>query len=164
MLHRTERSPVQTKIMSYELNKQLADIETSIRDAILSGDNFQYQKLLRMKAENLDSQFFAETKNLKSDIENLQSERSFGLSVLADLNDELRQAADVVLLRRNALYEAEMSYQGVQAKQFYLTTQTEQQRKDIRELKSKLNSHVNSKLNSGDSPTMETLTNETIFS
>ncbi len=149
--------------MSYELNKQLADIETSIRDAILSGDNFQYQKLLRMKAENLDSQFFAETKNLKSEIENLETDRSFGLSVLADLTDELTQAANVVLEARGRLFDSEMAYQAIQAKQFYLETQTEQQRKDIRELKSKLNSHVNSKLNSGDSPTMETLTNESTY-
>jgi glycine cleavage system aminomethyltransferase T len=74
------------------------------------------------------------------------------------LNDELTQAANVVLEARGRLFDSEMAYQAIQAKQFYLTTQTEQQRKDIRELKSKLDSHVNSKLNS-----METITNETTY-
>ena len=149
--------------MSYQLEKDLLDIETSIREAILSGDNFQYQKLLRMKAENLNSQFFNETKKLKADIENLESERSLALSVRDDLTDESKAAADIVLKRRSDLFDAEQIYQKAQSRLFYLDTQIEQQRKDIRALQQKLDAHVSSKLNSGDSPTMETLTNESTY-
>jgi predicted nucleic acid-binding Zn-ribbon protein len=149
--------------MNEQLNRELQKIDEDIRAAVLDSDEFLYSKLNRARDENLSKQFFAETRKLKSDIETVESERSFGLAVLADLNDELRQAADVVLLRRNALYEAEMVYQGIQARQFYLTTQTGQQRKDIQDLKRKLNSHIDSKLNSGESPTMETITNETTY-
>lgn len=144
--------------MNEQLNRELQKIDEDIRAAVLDSDEFLYSKLSRARDENLSKQFFAETRKLKSDIENLESERSFGLSVLADLNDELTEAANVVLEARGRLFDAEMAYQAIQAKQFYLTTQTEQQRKDIRELKSKLNSHVNSKLNS-----METITNESTY-
>jgi predicted nucleic acid-binding Zn-ribbon protein len=149
--------------MNEQLNRELIKIDADIRQAVIDADEFLYSKLNRVRDENLSKQFFADTRKLKADIETLETERSFGLSVLADLNDELTQAANVVLEARGRLFDSEMSYQAIQAKQFYLETQTEQQRKDIRELKSKLNSHVNSKLNSGDSPTMETLTNETTY-
>jgi chromosome segregation ATPase len=149
--------------MSITLNRELEKLESDIRQAVIDADEFLYSKLSRARDENLSRQFFQTTKQIKSDIETLETERSFGLSVLADLNDELTQAANVVLEARGRLFDSEMSYQAIQAKQFYLETQTEQQRKDIRELKSKLNSHVNSKLNSGDSPTMETLTNESTY-
>jgi chromosome segregation ATPase len=149
--------------MSITLNRELEKLESDIRQAVIDADEFLYSKLNRARDENLSRQFFQTTKQIKSDIETLETERSFGLSVLADLNDELTQAANVVLEARGRLFDSEMAYQAIQAKQFYLETQTEQQRKDIRELKSKLNSHVNSKLNSGDSPTMETLTNESTY-
>jgi predicted nucleic acid-binding Zn-ribbon protein len=149
--------------MSETLQRELNKIDADIRQAVIDADEFLYSKLNRVRDENLSKQFFADTRKLKADIETLETERSFGLSVLADLNDELTQAANVVLEARGRLFDSEMSYQAIQAKQFYLETQTEQQRKDIRELKSKLNSHVNSKLNSGDSPTMETLTNESTY-
>jgi predicted nucleic acid-binding Zn-ribbon protein len=146
-----------------QLNRELEKLESDIRQAVIDADEFLYSKLNRARDENLSKQFFADTRKLKADIETLETERSFGLSVLADLNDELTQAANVVLEARGRLFDSEMAYQAIQAKQFYLETQTEQQRKDIRELKSKLNSHVNSKLNSGESPTMETLTNESTY-
>jgi predicted nucleic acid-binding Zn-ribbon protein len=146
-----------------QLNRELEKLESDIRQAVIDADEFLYSKLNRARDENLSKQFFADTRKLKADIETLETERSFGLSVLADLNDELTQAANVVLEARGRLFDSEMAYQAIQAKQFYLETQTEQQRKDIRELKSKLNSHVNSKLNSGDSLTMETLTNESTY-
>ncbi len=144
--------------MNEQLNRELQKIDEGIRAAVLDSDEFLYSKLNRAKDENLSKQFFAETRKLKTDIETLETDRSYGLSVLADLNDELTQAASVVLEARGRLFDSEMAYQAIQAKQFYLTTQTEQQRKDIRELKSKLDSHVNSKLNS-----METLTNESTY-
>jgi chromosome segregation ATPase len=149
--------------MSETLQRELNKIDADIRQAVIDADEFLYSKLNRVRDENLSKQFFADTRKLKADIETLETERSFGLSVLADLNDELTQAANVVLEARGRLFDSEMAYQAIQAKQYYLETQTEQQRKDIRELKSKLNSHVNSKLNSGDSPTMETLTNESTY-
>jgi chromosome segregation ATPase len=149
--------------MNETLNRELNKIDADIRQAVIDADEFLYSKLNRARDENLSKQFFAETRKLKSDIENLESERSFGLSVLADLNDELKHAANVVLEARGRLFDSEMSYQAIQAKQFYLETQTGQQRKDIRELESKLQRHVSSKLNSGDSPTMETLTNESTY-
>jgi uncharacterized coiled-coil protein SlyX len=149
--------------MNEILNRELNKIDADIRQAVIDADEFLYSKLNRARDENLSRQFFQTTKQIKSDIENLESERSFGLSVLEDLNDELTQAANVVLEARGRLFDSEMSYQAIQAKQFYLETQTGQQRKDIRELESKLQRHVNSKLNSGDSPTMETLTNESTY-
>ncbi len=132
--------------MSETLQRELSKIDADIRQAVIDADEFLYSKLSRARDENLSRQFFQTTKAMRAEIENLESERSFGLAVLADLNDELRQAADGVLLRRNALYEAEMVYQGIQAKQFYLETQTGQQRKDIQALKLKLESHINTKL------------------
>ncbi len=135
------------KFMNEQLNRELVKIDADIRQAVIDADEFLYSKLNRARDENLSKQFFADTRKLKSDIENLETERSFGLSVLADLNDELTQAANVVLEARGRLFDAEMAYQAVQAKQFYLETQTGQQRKDIRELESKLQRHIDSKLN-----------------
>jgi predicted nucleic acid-binding Zn-ribbon protein len=149
--------------MNEQLNSELTKIDAGIRQAVLDADEFLYSKLNRARDENLSRQFFQTTKAMKADIENLESERSFGLSVLADLNDELTQAANVVLEARGRLFDSEMSYQAIQAKQFYLETQTGQQRKDILALKRKLDAHIDSKLNSGDSPTMETITNESTY-
>ncbi len=141
--------------MSYELDKQLTDIETNIREAIISGDNFQYQKLLRMKSENQDSQYFAETKNLREKLDALESDRSFAFSVRDDLLSESKQAAAVVSEASGVLLEAQRVYAAVQARQYFNDTQIEIQRKDIQELKRKLESHINSKLNSVEQPEME---------
>ncbi len=138
------------KLMNETLNRELVKIDADIRQAVLDADEFLYSKLNRARDENLSRQFFQTTKQIKSDIENLESDRTFGLSVLSDLNDELTQAANVVLEARGRLFDAEMAYQAVQAKQFYLETQTGQQRKDIRELESKLQRHIDSKLQSGE--------------
>lgn len=144
--------------MSLEI--ELKNLENSIRDAIVGGEEFEYHKLLRAKTETESRIFFQKTAQLKSEIENLQSERSFGLSVRDDLTDELKQASDIVLQARSRLFDAEQAYQAIQAKQFYLDTKLEQERKDIKALQQKLDAHVASKLNSGDSPTNEVFTNE----
>ncbi len=132
--------------MSITLNRELEKLESDIRAAVVASDEFQYQELLKRKAETQDKLFFAESKAMKSELENLESERSFGLSVRDELIDEAKQAADVVLVARNALYEAETAYQAILARQYFNETQTEQQRKDIRALQQKLDAHINSKL------------------
>ena len=141
--------------MSITLNRDLEKLELEIRDSVASGDEFLYSKLIRAKDELNQKMWFAESRQLKADIETLQTERSFGLSVLADLNDESKQAADIVLEARSRLFDCEMAYQAIEARKYYLTTQTEQQRKDIRELQRKLDTHINTKLSGGEPPEME---------
>jgi chromosome segregation ATPase len=130
-----------------QLNRELEKLESDIRAAVASGDEFLYSKLNRAKDELNQKIWFAESRQMKADIETLQTDRSFGLSVLADLNDESKQAANVVLEARSRLFDCEMAYQAIEAKKYYLTTQTEQQRKDIRDLQRKLDLSVDMKLN-----------------
>ncbi len=130
-----------------ELNRQLEKLESDIKQSVMDADEFLFAKLNRAKDELTQKMFFAESRQLKADIETLQTDRSFGLSVLADLNDESKQAANVVLEARSRLFDCEMAYQAIEAKKYYLTTQTEQQRKDIRDLQRKLDLSVDMKLN-----------------
>lgn len=130
-----------------ELQLEKEKLDNEIRAAVTSGDEFLYSKLNRAKDELNQKIFFAENRRLKADIEALESERSFGLSLRSDLIDEAKEASDIVLRARSALFDAEQGYQSIQAKQFFLDTQIEQQRKDIQSLKRELNLLVDKKLN-----------------
>jgi predicted nucleic acid-binding Zn-ribbon protein len=133
-----------------ELNRQLEKLEIDIRAAVVSGDEFLYSKLNRAKDELLQKIWFAESRNLKSEIETLETDRNFAISVRDDLLTESKQAADFVLQARGRLFDAEQVYQGISARQYFNDEQIEMQRKNIQELKAKLNSHINSKLLSGE--------------
>lgn len=144
--------PPSINIMSYELTKELSDIETQIRDAILSGDNFRYQKLLRMKSENLDSQFFAETKNLRSEIESLTESRAAAVSERESLTADLKAAADEVFSARSIVYDLEENHSRIANSIYFLDQKAEIDRQTIKDLSKRLETHINTKLNteSGD--------------
>ena len=129
-----------------ELELELDKLDEKIKQSIIDTDEFLFAKLSRAKDELNQKIFFAESRRLKSDIENLETERACNLSIRADLQVELTAAADVVLVARNALYEAETAYSAVQAKQFFNDSQLQQQREDLAQLKSKLARHIELKL------------------
>ena len=132
--------------MSITLNRELETIESDIKQAIIDGESFQYQKLLKMKAETTDKLFFAETKQMREDLENLESSRSFGLSMKRDIQLELTAAAAVVADIHKQLIAAQRIHEEIKLREYFNDTQTEQERKDISDLKKRLEAHINAKL------------------
>lgn len=132
--------------MSITLNRELEKLESDIRAAVVGGDEFLYSKLNRAKDELTQKIFFAESRNLKLELEALETDRTFNLSVRDDLLEESKQAALVVSEASEALLQAQGIYQAVSARQYFNDTALEQQKKDIRALQQKLQSHINTKL------------------
>ena len=67
--------------MNQTLNRELEKLDAEIRLAVINGDEIHYAKLNRAKDELTQKIFFAESRQLKTDIENLETDRSFGLSM-----------------------------------------------------------------------------------
>jgi uncharacterized protein (DUF3084 family) len=150
--------------MNEFLNRELNKIDADIRQAVLDSDEFLYSKLNRAKEENLQKQFFAETKSLRAEIVTLSESRQTALSVREDLQAELKLQADLVFEARSRAFDEQEKHNKIQFQLGYLDNKIANDRETIKALQKKLDSHVQSKLNSGDAPTMETTTNETIFS
>lgn len=88
-----------------QLNRELEKLESDIKQSVMDADEFLFAKLNRAKDELLQKLFFAESRNLKSEIENLSSERQAAFDVIADLTKELTIQAEKVRELRSQAYD-----------------------------------------------------------
>ena len=136
--------------MSITLNRELEKLESDIRSAVVSGDEFLYSKLNRAKDELQQKIFFAESRNLKSEIERLSSERQAAIEVRQDLTSELKEAADKVFAARSLVYDLEENHGRIANQIFFLDQKAETDRQAIKNLSKRLETHINTKLQSGE--------------
>lgn len=125
---------------------EAAKTDERLKNAIVAGDMDLYTKIERSKAELETRIFFARRDELAARIADLAIEKQCAVELAGELADELKAAADVVLQARSALFDAEMQYQAVQSKQYFLSTQIDQNRKESIRVTNDLNNHVKSRL------------------
>lgn len=133
-----------------ELNRQLEKLEIDIRAAVVSGDEFLYSKLERSKAELQQKIFFAESRNLKSEIETLTASRQTAIAVREDLTADLKEAADKVFAARSVVYDLEENHGRIANQIYFLDQKAETDRQSIKDLSKRLQTHIDSKLESGE--------------
>jgi hypothetical protein len=150
--------------MSEQLNRELNKIDENIRQAVIDADEFLFNKLNRAREENLSKQFFQTTKSLRAEIVTLSESRQTALAVREDLTAELKEAADETFRARSIAFDCQEKHSKIQSQLYFLDEKIRSDGDNIKSLSKRLETHINSKLNSGDAPTMETTTNETIFS
>jgi predicted nucleic acid-binding Zn-ribbon protein len=136
--------------MNEQLNRELIKIDADIRQAVIDADEFLYSKLNRARDENLSKQFFAETRKLKSDIENLSKERQAAIEVRADLTDDLKEAADETFRARSAAFDLQEIHSKIQTQLYFLDEKIRTDGESIKSLSKRLQTHINSKLESGE--------------
>jgi uncharacterized protein (DUF3084 family) len=133
--------------MNEQLNRELNKIDVEIRQAVIDADEFLYSKLNRAKDENLQKQFFAETKRLKSELGTLSESRQTALAVREDLTAELKEAADKVFAARSLVFDLEENHGRIANQIYFLDQKAEIDRQSIKDLSKRLETHINSKLN-----------------
>ncbi len=138
------------KIMNEKLNRELVKIDADIRQAVIDADEFLYSKLNRARDENLSKQFFAETRNLKSEIQILTEDRQTAIEVRADLTDDLKEAADETFRARSAAFDLQEIHSKIQSQLYFLDEKIRTDGENIKSLSKRLESHINSKLESGE--------------
>ncbi len=136
--------------MNETLNRELNKIDADIRQAVIDADEFLYSKLNRARDENLSKQFFAETRKLKADIENLSKERQAAIEVRADLTDDLKEAADETFRARSAAFDLQEIHSKIQTQLYFLDEKIRTDGDNIKTLSKRLQTHINSKLESGE--------------
>ena len=136
--------------MNITLNRELEKLESDIRSAVVAGDEFLYSKLNRAKDELNQKIFFAETKNLKSEIQTLMESRQTAIEVREDLTNNLKEAADKVFAARSLVYDLEENHGRIANQIYFLDQKAEIDRQSIKDLSKRLESHINSKLESGE--------------
>jgi uncharacterized alpha-E superfamily protein len=138
------------KIMNETLNRELIKIDEGIRQAVIDADEFLYSKLNRARDENLSKQFFADTRQLKSEIQTLTEERQNALAVREDLTADLKEAADKVFAARSLVYDLEEAHGRIANQIYFLDQKAETDRQSIKDLSKRLQTHIDSKLQSGE--------------
>jgi hypothetical protein len=132
-----------------KLNGLLNEAEKTqqrLKDAITSGDYDLMTKIERSKSE-LNSRIFLEQRNdYAEQINNLAIEKKCALELSAELAEQLKLAADVVLKCRSALFDAEMSYQAIQSKQYFVDNELENNRQETNRVNGLLTNHIKSRL------------------
>ena len=129
------------------LNRELEKLESDIKQSVMDADEFLFAKLNRAKDELNQKIFFAESRNLKSEIENLSSERQAAFDVIADLTEELTIQAEKVRELRSQAYDEQEKHNQLSFKIHVLRTKTENDRDTIKDLQRKLDLSVDMKLN-----------------
>ncbi len=133
-----------------------------LKQAIVSGDFDLMTKIERSKSE-LNSRIFFEQRNELADkLNDLRIEKQSALELSGELADELKLAADVVLKCRSALFDAEMQYQAIQSKQYFVDNELENNRQESNRVNNLLTNHIQSRL-SGIPDKMEATTNESTY-
>jgi predicted outer membrane protein len=118
-----------------------------LKQAIVSGDFDLMTKIERSKVE-LSSRIFLEQRNdYAEQINNLVIEKKCALELSAELAEQLKLAADVVLKCRSALFDAEMQYQAIQSKQYFVDNELENNRQETIRVNGLLKTHIQSRLN-----------------
>ncbi len=136
--------------MNETLNRELIKIDEGIRQAVIDADEFLYSKLNRARDENLSKQFFADTRQLKSEIQTLTEERQNALAVREDLTADLKEAADKVFAARSLVYDLEEAHGRIANQIYFLDQKAETDRQSIKDLSKRLQTHIDSKLQSGE--------------
>ncbi len=131
------------------LNGLLAEAEKTnerLKQAIVSGDYDLMTKIERSKIELNSRIYFARRDELAERLNDLRIEKQSAAELSAELADELKTAADVVLKCRSALFDAEMQYQAVQSKQYFVDNELENNRQETNRVNAELNTHIQSRL------------------
>jgi ATP-dependent exoDNAse (exonuclease V) alpha subunit len=131
------------------LNELLHESEKTnerLKQAIVSGDYDLMTKIERSKVELSNRIFFARRDDFAERLNDLRIEKQCAVELSAELADELKTAAGVVLQARSALFDAEMQYQAVQSKQYFVSNQIEQNRQNTTQATAELNRHIQSRL------------------
>lgn len=138
--------------MNITLNRELEKLESDIRQSVVDSDEFLYSKLNRAKDELTQKIWFAESRNLKSEIELLTGERQTAIEVRQDLTADLKDAADKVFAARSLVYDLEEAHGRIANQIYFLDQKAETDRQSIKDLSKRLETHINTKLNteSGD--------------
>jgi ATP-dependent exoDNAse (exonuclease V) alpha subunit len=125
-----------------------------LKQAIVSGDYDLMTAIEKSKSE-LNSRIFFEQRNEYAEkLNDLRIEKQTALELSAELADELKLAADVVLKCRSALFDAEMQYQAIQSKQYFVDNELENNRQESNRVNNLLTNHIKSRL-SGVSGSIE---------
>ena len=117
-----------------------------LKQAIVSGDYDLTTKIERSKAELNTRIFFARREDFAERLDNLRIEKQCATELAAELAESLKLAADVVLQARSALFDAEMQYQAIQSKQFFVDNQLEINRLESNRVGALLKTHIQSRL------------------
>ena len=133
--------------MSITLNRDLEKLESDIRAAVVSGDEFLYSKLNRAKDELNQKIFFAESRNLKAEIQTLMESKQTAVEVRKDLTADLKDAADKVFAARSLVYDLEEAHGRIANQIYFLDQKAETDRQSIKDLSKRLETHINTKLN-----------------
>jgi predicted nucleic acid-binding Zn-ribbon protein len=136
--------------MNEQLNRELIKIDADIRQAVIDADEFLYSKLNRARDENLSKQFFADTRQLKSEIQTLTEERQTAIEVRADLTADLKEAADETFRARSAAFDLQEIHSKIQSQLYFLDEKIRTDGENIKSLSKPLESHINTKLQSGE--------------
>ncbi len=133
--------------MNQTLNRELEKLDSDIRQAVIDSDEFLFSKLNRVRDELTQKIFFAESRNLKSEIETLTAERKNAIAVRDDLTADLKEAADKVFAARSVVYDLEENHGRIANQIYFLDQKAENDRQSIKDLSKRLESHINTKLN-----------------
>jgi predicted nucleic acid-binding Zn-ribbon protein len=133
-----------------QLNRELEKLDADIRQAVIDADEFLYSKLNRARDENLSRQFFQTTKNLRAEIQTLTEERQTAIEVRADLTDDLKEAADETFRARSAAFDLQEIHSKIQTQLYFLDEKIRTDGESIKSLSKRLQTHINSKLESGE--------------
>ena len=135
-----------------ELNRQLEKLESDIKQSVMDSDEFLFAKLNRLKSELQQKIFFAESRNLKSEIETLTGERQTAIEVRQDLTAELKQAADETFRARSIAFDCQEKHSKIQTQLYFLDEKIRSDGDNIKTLSKRLQTHIDGKLNteSGD--------------
>jgi hypothetical protein len=133
-----------------------------LKQAIVSGDYDLMTKIERSKSELNSRIFFEQRNDYAEQISNLAIEKKCAVELSGELAEQLKLAADVVLSARSALFDAEMQYQAIQSKQYFVDNELENNRQETNRVNNLLTNHIQSRL-SGIPDEMEAITNESTY-
>jgi hypothetical protein len=130
-----------------ELLNEAEKTNERLKDAIVSGDYDLMCAIEKSKVELERRIYFARRDDYAERLSDLRIEKNSISELQTELADQLKAAAMVVMNARNALYEAESAHAAIKARQYFLDTQSELNRKNIIQTNRDLERHVKSRLN-----------------
>jgi chromosome segregation ATPase len=117
-----------------------------LKNAIVTGDYDLMTKIERSKSELNARIFFARRDELADKLNDLRIEKTSAVELSAELADELKAQAAVVMKAKSELYDQESEYAAITAKQFYIQNQIELNRLESNRVNAELNTHIQSRL------------------
>ncbi|HEY0459203.1 MAG TPA: hypothetical protein VGC97_08705 [Pyrinomonadaceae bacterium] len=129
-----------------ELLSEADRTKKRLEQAIISGDFDLMTAIEREQAELTRRIYFERRNDYAERLEDLRIEKQCALELQSELADELQAAAGEVLAARSAVYDAEQRHAAIKAKQYFVDTQIDQNRKETIRVNGELNNHVKSRL------------------